>query len=51
MQKDLFDLIEEITKVNLCECCKQPSENSIHEECADLWMEEIVMQTFKETEK
>lgn len=46
-QKTLFDLIEEITQVNLCECCKQPCENNIHKECADDWMDKIVMKNFK----
>lgn len=51
MQIDLFYIITDITQEQFCEVCKQPSVNNIHEECADVWWEEIVMQTFKEKEK
>jgi len=50
-QITLFDQLEEQTKVNLCECCKQPSKNNIHPECSDLWWDRIVMKQFKKDEE
>lgn len=49
-QITLFDQLEEQTKVNLCEVCKQPSKNNIHPECADLWWDRICMKIFKNKE-
>lgn len=51
-QTTLFDLIEDITNIVLCEVCKQPvDKGTIHSECSDIWMEEIVMKSFKKEEK